>query len=55
MSALAMREVTEATGLPCVAAKALQRGELNSTILKNTSRPVHVSVPYAQQNGVAQI
>ena len=55
MSALAIREVTEATGVSCVSAKALQRGELNSTILKNNSRTVHVSEPYPQQNGVAQI
>jgi hypothetical protein len=55
MSALAIAEVTEDTGLPCLSAKALQRGELNATIVSNNLRTVNVSEPYPQQNGVAQI
>jgi hypothetical protein len=55
MSALAMREVTEATGLPCVSAKALQRGELTTTLSKDKPRMVHYADRYAQHNGVARI
>jgi len=55
MSALAIREVTEATGVACVPAKALQQVELNSTIAGNMSRTVNASDQHSQQNGVAHV
>ncbi len=55
MSALAMREVTEATALPCISAEALQRGELTSALLKDKPRMVHSSERYIQRSSAAQI
>ncbi len=55
MSPLAMREVTEATGRPCMPAKALQRGELTSALLKDQPRTAQFDGRYAQLNGAAQI
>lgn len=56
MSPLAMREVTEATGRPCLSAKELQRGELTPQLLKEQARTEHLTVRQSQQKEVvAQI
>jgi hypothetical protein len=55
MSPLAIHEVTEATGRPCLSAKALQRGELTSTLLREKPRIERFNERYAQHNGIAQI
>jgi hypothetical protein len=49
MSALGIRETAEATGLPCLSAKELQDGELNSLLSKAPSRTTNA------QTGVADL
>ena len=56
MSPLAMREVTEATGQPCLSAKDLRRGELTPRLFKDQARTLHLTVRQSQQKEmVAQI
>ncbi len=53
MSPLAMREVTEATGRPCLSAKQLQRGELTARLLQGQARRVQLTISQPRQKEVA--